>query len=329
MSMITNIRFPTSPFLEPTTGRPSREWIIWLQSPQFFQISMNQPLGPSSGGTGLSTLPTNGQLLIGNNGLYNLNTLTPGAGISVTNGAGAITISNTGVLSFSAGTTGLTPATATTGNVVLGGVLKEVNGGTNNSSYATGDLLYASAVNTLSKLPKPSATSFLIMDSAGAPSWKNPKYGAFLDTTAQTAAANTPTAITINTTSYSNGISIGSPTSRVVIDTAGLYDIQFSIQFANTDANEDDIYVWLRVNGNNVADSNSFGTVPKKHGAINGHLIMALNIFYQFAANDYFELIWMTVGGTTSVEVIPASGVAPIYPRSPSIILTVSNNIAA
>jgi hypothetical protein len=329
MSMITNIRFPTSPFLEPVTGRPAREWIVWLQSPQFFQISMNQPLGPNSGGTGLSTLPTNGQLLIGNNGAYNLATLTPGAGISVTNGAGSITVSNTGVLSFSAGTTGLTPATVTTGNVVLAGVLKEVNGGTNNSSYATGDLLYASAVNTLSKLPKPSVTSFLIMDSAGAPSWKNPKYGAFFDTTAQAAAANTPTPITINSTTYSNGITIGSPTSRVVVNTAGLYDIQFSIQFVNTDTSEDDVFVWFRINGNNLADSNSRASVPRKRGSTNGHLILALNLFYQFAANDYFELVWMTVGGTSSLETIPASGVAPIYPRSPSIILTVSNNIAA
>lgn len=34
MAINTNIRFPTSPFLEPATGRPSREWIIWLQNPQ-------------------------------------------------------------------------------------------------------------------------------------------------------------------------------------------------------------------------------------------------------------------------------------------------------
>ena len=34
MATITNIRFPTSPFIEPATGRPSREWIIWLQNPQ-------------------------------------------------------------------------------------------------------------------------------------------------------------------------------------------------------------------------------------------------------------------------------------------------------
>jgi hypothetical protein len=327
--MITNVRFPTSPFIEPVTGRPAREWIIWLQSPQFFQIQVNQPLGISSGGTGLSTAPTNGQLLIGNGGVYSLGTLTPSAGISVVNGAGSITVSNTGVLSFSAGTTGLTPATATTGNVVLAGVLKEVNGGTNNSSYATGDLLYASATNTLSKLPKPSATSFLTMDSAGAPAWKNPKYGSFFDTTAQAAAANTPTPITINTTSYSNGVSIGSPTSRVVVNTAGLYNIQFSIQFVNTDTSEDDIFVWLRINGNNLADSNSRASVPRKRGSTNGHLILALNLFYQFAANDYFELVWMTVGGTSSLETIPASTVAPIYPRSPSIILTVNNNIAA
>jgi hypothetical protein len=34
MANLTNIRFPTSPFIEPATGRPSREWIIWLQNPQ-------------------------------------------------------------------------------------------------------------------------------------------------------------------------------------------------------------------------------------------------------------------------------------------------------
>jgi hypothetical protein len=31
---MANIRFPTSPFIEQATGRPSREWIQWLQNPQ-------------------------------------------------------------------------------------------------------------------------------------------------------------------------------------------------------------------------------------------------------------------------------------------------------
>ena len=56
---------------------------------------------------------------------------------------------------------------------------------------------------------------------------------------------------------------------------------------------------------------------------------MALNIFYTFAANDYFELVWMTVGGTTMIETIAAHGTAPIYPAAPGVILTVSDNIAA
>jgi hypothetical protein len=75
------------------------------------------------GGTGLSATPTNGELLIGNGAGYTLATLSTGVGISVTNGAGSITITNTGVLSFDLNddsTTPIytvTPTTPTTGNV--------------------------------------------------------------------------------------------------------------------------------------------------------------------------------------------------------------------
>lgn len=41
MAINTNIRFPTSPFIEPATGRPSREWIIWLQNPQVVTQTIN------------------------------------------------------------------------------------------------------------------------------------------------------------------------------------------------------------------------------------------------------------------------------------------------
>lgn len=41
MANITNIRFPTSPFIEPATGRPSREWIQWLQNPQVVSQTIN------------------------------------------------------------------------------------------------------------------------------------------------------------------------------------------------------------------------------------------------------------------------------------------------
>lgn len=58
---------------------------------------LTTPLSAPQGGTGVSTVPTNGQVLIGNGTGYALSTLTAGAGISITNGAGSITINGTGV----------------------------------------------------------------------------------------------------------------------------------------------------------------------------------------------------------------------------------------
>jgi hypothetical protein len=40
MAINSNIRFPTSPFIEQSTGRPSREWIIWLQNPQLVSATI-------------------------------------------------------------------------------------------------------------------------------------------------------------------------------------------------------------------------------------------------------------------------------------------------
>ena len=91
-----------------------------------------------NGGTGLSTAPTNGQLLIGSTGVgYALATLTAGTNISsITNGAGSITINATGSVSsvnVSGGTTGLSftggPVTSS-GTITASGTLTPANGGT-------------------------------------------------------------------------------------------------------------------------------------------------------------------------------------------------------
>ena len=357
MPNITQITPPRVPIIDERTGYMTREWYRYFYNLYYATGGTTGGAIPvDRGGTGTTTPPTDGQLLIGNETLnaYTVSSLGTGAGIAKTVGPGTlsientgvlsniagsgiavdhptgdVTISNTGVLSFSGDITGLTPAAATTGAVTLGGVLNETHGGTNQSTYATGDLLYASAANTLSKFNKPSATAIMTMSSAGVPAWKVPKYGSFHDTGTQTAAANTPTSVTYGSTDYSNGVTIGSPASHVVVDTAGLYNIQFSLQLSNNNATIDNIVVWLKVNGNNIANTASWAAIPGKHAGSDGYLILSLNIFYQFAANDYFELIWMTVNGTTSIITLPASTVAPVYPASPGVILTVSDNIAA
>ena len=90
----SNINIPFSSFLDPITGRPSQEWLMFLMNPTFISANLSAALPVTSGGTGLTTIPTNGQLLIGNGTGYTLNTLIASTGITVTNGLGTITVTN-------------------------------------------------------------------------------------------------------------------------------------------------------------------------------------------------------------------------------------------
>lgn len=130
-------------------------------------------IGFAYGGTGLTSTPLSGEIDIGNGAGFTRTTLTQGFGITITNGAGSITIANAGVTSFEGGTTGLTPATSTTGSITLGGTLVAANGGTGQSSYAVGDILYASTTTALSKLGAGTVNYALVSNGAGvAPSYQ-------------------------------------------------------------------------------------------------------------------------------------------------------------
>jgi len=151
-------------------------------------------------------------------------------------------------------------------------------------------------------------------------------YGTFSDTTNQTAAANTPTAITFNTTGVTRNTSVGTPTSRIVFNASGLTTVTFSIQLTNPSASEDAVYVWLRKNGADVAATSSVITVPKKHGAIDGAAILTVNFYQEYEAGDYLQLYWLTVSGTSQITTIAAT-TSPAKPASPGVVLTVSQII--
>jgi hypothetical protein len=165
---------PRVPLTDERTGAVSREWYRWFYN--IYNIT-GAGLGITpviNGGTGLGTIPTNGQLLIGNGTGYTLNTLGTGAGISVTNGAGTATVANTGVLSFAGGTTGLTPAAATTGDVTLAGRLAIANGGTNATATPTaGAVAYGTGTAYAFTLAG-TAGQILTSAGAGAPTWATP-----------------------------------------------------------------------------------------------------------------------------------------------------------
>lgn len=105
----TYLRYPQSPFLDPVTSRPAREWLIWLQNP-------------------------------------NVQTLTVGVGL---------------VNTVSGGTTGLTPAAASSGAVTLGGKLNVASGGTG-ASTLTG---YVKGAGTT---PLTASATIPIADVSGA-----------------------------------------------------------------------------------------------------------------------------------------------------------------
>jgi len=173
----TNITPPRVAIIDERTGAISREWYRWFYS-LFTTLGSGTGIIPViSGGTGLGDIPTNGQLLIGNGTGYTLNTLSTGDGISVTDGSGTVTLTNTGVLSWSGGTTGLTPSTATTGAVVLSGTLNIAHGGTNTTATPTlGSVVYGTgAAQAYSSVG--SSGQVLISSGAGAPIW-GPNAGA-------------------------------------------------------------------------------------------------------------------------------------------------------
>jgi len=164
---------------------------------------------------------------------------------------------------------------------------------------------------------------FFVPISAAANADSMP-YGAFQDSTNQTAA-NTTTAyaITLNTTDYSNGVYL-SNSSRMNVRNAGVYNLQFSIQFKNTTNSSQDADVWFRKNGTNITASNSRFGIPARHSSGDpSHIIAALNYFIELAAGDYLEIMWRVTDTAVTIETF-AAGTSPTRPSIPSVITTVN-----
>lgn len=149
-------------------------------------------------------------------------------------------------------------------------------------------------------------------------------FGAFHDTTTQTVASTTTAyVITFDTTDYANDVSMVS-SSKITFAKAGVYNIQFSAQLSN-DANQpQDIDIWFRKNGANIADSNTrFGLPAHKSAGDPSHTVGTVNILVDVVAGDYVQLVWCSTDIATVIQSYTA-GTAPTRPAIPSMILTVS-----
>lgn len=201
-----------------------------------------------------------------------------------------------------------------------------MDGKTNNTGTVT--LATGNATTTTLYDERISSDSKIILVPFSAAAFDdNAPYGAFQDSTDQTAAAiDVAYAVALNTTDYTNGVYV-SNTSRINVRNPGTYNIQFSLQFKNTTNDSQNVDIWFRKNGTDIAGSNSrFGMPARRSTGDPSHLICAMNYFLQMAANDYVQLMWRVSNVGVSMEhfdaVSASAGVTPAIPATPSAIIT-------
>lgn len=198
-----------------------------------------------------------------------------------------------------------------------------MNGKTNNHGTVT--LATGNATTTTITDARIGAGSKIIVIPYSAASYSDSMpYGAFQDSTDQTAGSTTTAyAVTFDTTDYSNGVTL-SNSSRLNVKNAGVYNIQFSIQIKNTTNDSQHFDLWFKKNGTNIDKSNSkFGLPPRRSSGDPSHTIAAMNFFVEMQANDYVELMWSVTNTGVSIEQYPAD-TSPTRPATPSAIVTVN-----
>lgn len=220
------------------------------------------------------------------------------------------------------------------GAVTLYGKLEglDTTGSAVSETWAVGDILYASpdtpgaltkvrptapnVVISVAAVLSVSATVGELMIRPTVPIGLD--YGTFTNTTDHTLATiNTATPVTFDTTEISNGVSIGSPTSRIVVTEAGYYQIAVSAQTTSSSASAKNVYFWLDKNGSNIADTTRVLTLSANSE------FQPFSTVYDISlqANDYIRLMWAADSTDVKLEALAASAFAP---SAPSVILTVT-----
>jgi hypothetical protein len=150
----------------------------------------------------------------------------------------------------------------------------------------------------------------------------NRSYGSWSDNTDQPGSTTVGTAMTYNTADVTDGVTLVGG-SQITVPNTGIFDLQFSSQFVNTDNAQHEVWIWARVNGVDVPNSATIVTVPaRKNNNIFGYAVAAWNLFFTLNSNDYIQLVWLKSSATVTMESLPAT-VSPVIPAIPSVIVSV------
>ena len=122
----------------------------------------------------------------------------------------------------------------------------------------------------------------------------------------------------------------GTLQSKIMVENSGIYNLQWSGQFQNTDNQIHDISVWLRKDATGAATdidgSTGFVSIPARTSASAGdeaHMIVGWNYLIELQANEYVELWWSANLDTVSLQHY-AAATSPTRPSTASVIATLS-----
>jgi hypothetical protein len=143
-------------------------------------------------------------------------------------------------------------------------------------------------------------------------------YGSFYSDVDQTnPVTNAVNLMTVNQTVDFFNVSIGAINSRIYVAEEAIYNIQFSAQLDKSGGSASAVYIWLRINGQNVSNSATKIVIDGP----NSEIVAAWNFVTPLAENDYFEIAWQSSDTNVFLAEEPATG---NIPEIPSVILTVT-----
>jgi len=142
-------------------------------------------------------------------------------------------------------------------------------------------------------------------------------HASYFDTTTQTnPVANTVNLFTFNSVVSDYEVTRGTPTSKIYVANTGVYNFQFSAQLDKSGGSASAVYIWPRINGVNVPDSNTKIVIDGP----NNEIVASWNFVLVMEANDYFELAWESADTDVIIPYVAATNNRPAIP---SIILSV------
>jgi hypothetical protein len=131
-------------------------------------------------------------------------------------------------------------------------------------------------------------------------------------TTDQTAASiNTAYALTY-TSSIAEGVTNGTPASRLVFEEAGQYMVSFSAQIASTSSSTVNFWFWPRINGVDV-DGSTMKNALHQNSAV---LVVSRSAIFDVNAGDYLEAMWAVDNTSGFLDATTATAFAPAAPAS-------------